>query len=469
MNLTQLFAVWRGRWLTVVGCTVALMAIAYLVCLAMPNKYEAVSALLVDTVGGDALANRPSGANSQTVMATQSDLVTSERVARRVVATLGLVDQPRWKARWMDALDGAGDPAAGIATLLLKRLDVKPNKDSTVINISYKDSGDPKRTADIANAFAQATVDTMLELKVAPARQYAGWFVERTKGLRSDLDAAQAKLGAFQRAHGLINTSGGGQIDIETAKLSQLTQQLLEVQSTRTETNARQVQATGNAQTSPDVLNSPLNSALRADIARGEANLRQLQASLGDRNPQVLALQEQVSTLKAELEGEMRKVTRSLKANDEVGQRREGELRAAVAAQRDRVLELTRSSNELTVLQRDVSNAQQALDLVASKQAESSLQSQIQQTNVLLLTPAAEPATISSPKYFLATASAAALGLIVGLGLALLLEMRAPILRSADDLAIALDLPVIAVVSTFKRVSAGPRWLALGSSTPKAA
>src|SRR5207253_1620733 len=46
----------------------------------------------------------------------------------------------------------------------------------------------------IANAYAQAYVDTMLELRVAPTRKAAAWFDEQLKGLRANLEDAQAKL-----------------------------------------------------------------------------------------------------------------------------------------------------------------------------------------------------------------------------------------------------------------------------------
>jgi len=448
MNLTQLFVVWRCRWRVIAAAVLFLVIATLIVCLALPKKYTASAALLVDTRGGDALSgNSDRQTPTQGLIATQADLVMSERVARAVVRSLNLAADPESHRTWLEETEGRGDETSYVAKNLLRKLEVKPNRDSNIINISYT-GADAELSSRIANAFAQLTVATALELKVEPARQFSSWFDDRTVGLRRNLEAAQAKLSQFQRERGIIATGSQGQIDIETAKLSQLTQQLLYIQATRTETNSRQLQASNSAKTSPDVMNSPSIAELRVDIGKNEAYLNQLRTALGEKNPQVIAARDQLDTLKAQLESEMRSVAMTLTAGNEVNQRRESDLRAAAAAQRERVLALSKNSNELAVLQRDLENAQHALDQAAGLQAQTALESQIQQTNVYFLTSATEPPVPSSPKIRISVAVAAALGLLIGMGLALWLESKAPIVRSVDDLAVALDLPVIGAVST---------------------
>jgi len=39
--------------------------------------------------------------------------------------------------------------------------------------------------ATLANAFAQAAIETDIELKIEPAKQYAGWFDQRSRALRA--------------------------------------------------------------------------------------------------------------------------------------------------------------------------------------------------------------------------------------------------------------------------------------------
>jgi chain length determinant protein EpsF len=411
----------------------------------MPNKYTATAAVLVDTRGADALGagttDRSPNAN-QAIMATQTDLIGSGRVARKVVSLLHLENDPGLRRDWHDDTGGHGDAAAYIAGLLLKKLDVRPNRDSNVINLSFT-SRDRKHATAVVNAFAQASIDTNLELKVKPARQFTGWFNERSKTLRRALEVAQDRLAAYQREKGLIG-GGIGRIDIENAKLAQLETQLVQIQEARSESNSRQAQARGDARSSPDVLNNGVIASLRGAITTAEASLKQLSTQYGEGHPQVVAGREQLGALKSELEAEMQTVGRSLTTTNAVNEQREAAARAALQAQKARVLALLSGSNDAAVLQNDVDSAQRALEAATTRQSQTSLESQVQQTNVYMLTPAEEPGVPSSPRILLNGATAAVLGLLLGMALALWRETRAPLVRSAEDLSALIDLPLMA-------------------------
>jgi len=78
--------------------------------------------------------------------------------------------------------------------------------------------------------------------------------------------------------------------------------------------------------------------------------------------------------------------------------RRENDLRLALEAQKTRVLEMKHQHDEAAVLSGDVAAAQRDLDAVSQRLALTNLESQAQQTNVVLLTAAAPPLDPSSPK-----------------------------------------------------------------------
>ena len=456
MTISQLFDVLAGRWKTVALTLLIVTGCALGISLLLPKKYTATTSLLVDTRGVSALGNSPSDQNqnaTQQVMATQADVISSERVARRVVAMLELEKDKGMHERWLDEARGEGDAQSFIAQQLLKKLDVKPNRDSNVLNIVFSGASSAYATR-VANAFARAGIETNLDLKVDPAKQFAGWFDERTKTLRQDLEAAQQKLTTYQRQKGLL-AGAPGQIDIENAKLAQLNAQLGEVQAALAESNSRQSQARANTRNSPDVMNNSVISGLRSAITTAESNLKQLGTTYGDKHPQVITAREQVATLKSELEREMQSVARSVATSNAVNEQREADARSALAGQKARVLALMNGANEVAVLQRDVESAQRALEAASTRQSQTSLESQVRQTNMYLLSPAVESALPSSPKIQLNTACGVALGLLMGIALALWREARQPLIRSAEDLALVMPMPLLA---TLPRASlrAGP-------------
>jgi uncharacterized protein involved in exopolysaccharide biosynthesis len=130
--------------------------------------------------------------------------------------------------------------------------------------------------------------------------------------------------------------------------------------------------------------------------------------------------------------------------------RRENDVRQALEAQKKRMLELTHDQDQVTVLQNDVATAQRNLDAVTQRLAQSSLESQTQQTDVLLLTPAVEPQFRSSPRLLLSLAVSVFLGAILGVVAAVLLELRDRRLREPTELTQILGVPLLAIIPRFK-------------------
>ena len=259
MTFQQFLLILRARWLVILLTFMVVVGTAVGVSLVMPKKYAASAAVLVDVKTPDPIlgALMP-GMMTPGYMATQIDIIQSDRVARRVVQMLKIDQNASARQQWQEETAGRGSIEAYFADLLSKQLDVKPSRESNVINITYK-SGEPQFAAVIANAFAQAYIDTNVELRVDPAKQYAGWFDQRTKGLRDQLEAAQTRLSQFQRENGIINADE--RLDVENARLQELSSQLVAMQALRAETSSRQAQA-GNTETLPEVLQSGLVQSL---------------------------------------------------------------------------------------------------------------------------------------------------------------------------------------------------------------
>jgi uncharacterized protein involved in exopolysaccharide biosynthesis len=121
-------------------------------------------------------------------------------------------------------------------------------------------------------------------------------------------------------------------------------------------------------------------------------------------------------------------------------------------AQKVRILDLRKQRDEVMVLVKDVESAQRAYEAVAQRYTQSKLESQANQTNVAVLTPAEPPLEPSSPKKLLNTVLAIFLGTLLGVGAALVLELLNRRVRSRDDLQEALGVPVLAEFSAIARL-----------------
>ncbi|MFM2449858.1 MAG: hypothetical protein RIS44_2308 [Pseudomonadota bacterium] len=439
MTLQQFLLILRARYKAVFLTWLLIASAAVGVSLWLPKQYTAGTAVVIDVKSPDAVTGAMmQGMIAPSYMATQVDIINSDRVARSVVAALGMKTSDAIRQQWLDATDGRGEMVDWLATLLQKRLDVRPSRDSNVIAINYT-ANEPEFAAAVANAFAKAYVDVNLELRIAPARQFAVFFEEQTKAAREQLEEAQTALSAYQQSTGI--TSVDERLDFETAKLNETSSQLTSIQGLTTDSQSKREST--QSDTLAEVMQSPLINGLKADIARLEAKLTENNVNLGQNHPQTERTVAELATLRGQLAAETRKITRSIETTYQVGKQREAQLKSALAAQKARVLALNKQRDELNVLQRDVDSAKRTFDQVSQRASQTSLESQTNQTNISILNPATAPADPSKPRVLLNTVAGIFLGLLLGMAVALGLEVLNRRVRSSNDLALSTGLPVL--------------------------
>ena len=444
MTFGQFLSILRARWWVLVLVLGLTLATTLVVSLLLPKQYTATASVVVDFKPDPITAAVFGGMPSPAVMATQVDILTSERVALRVVQANRLSENPQIRAQWQDETGGEGTVEQWLITLFQKSLDVQPSRESSVIRVGYQ-APDPRFAAGMANAFVQAYIDTALALRVNPALKYSGFFDQQVKDAREALEKAQSKVSDFQRAKGIIATDE--RLDVENARLNELSSQLVALQAVAAESRSRQTQANSAAgERMTEVLNNPVINQLKADISRADAQLKLLGARLGDAHPQVVEAKASVAELRNRLDLETKRVTGSVGVTSTINNQREAQLRAALDAQRSQVLRMKGVRDEGQVLQRELESAQRTYDAVQTRLAQSSLESQTTQSNVNVLTQAVAPLQPSSPNLPLNVALAVFLGGLLAVGTALLLELMDRRVRSVDDVIAALDLPVIGVL-----------------------
>jgi succinoglycan biosynthesis transport protein ExoP len=378
-------------------------------------------------------------------IATQVDIISSERVALRVVKALKLDQSPDVQQEWRDSTGGRGDVSSWLAERLQKRLLVTPSRESNVISIGFK-WPDPKAAAALANAVAQAYIDTSIELQVDPQRQYASWFDERSRALRADLEAKRKRLSDFQSQTGIIATDE--KLDIENARLNELSSELVTIQAQRQDSQSRERQVKGDNESMPEVLQSSLISGLKASLSQSEAKLQDIATNLGKNHPDYKTTEAEISSLRDRIAQETAKIVASLGSTTQVNVRRESDIAAALAAQKKRVLELKHQHDQASDLQDDVLTAQKNLDAVRQRLAQSTLESQTQQTTVVVLTAATEPLKNSSPKVLLIMVLGFFIGAILGLATALFLEVLNPRIRTDQELLQLLGVPLLGKIAS---------------------
>ena len=459
MNFTQFLLILKARS-KIISITFGLTVLTTLiVSLILPKSYTATTSLLLNYKGMDPVTGIVVPAQLMPgYMATQIDIINSRNVAIRVVDQLKLAENPAAQKQFNEATEGKGDIKAWFADQLLKKLNVKPSRESSVIEISY-DGVDPEFAAVLANAFATAYQQTNIQLKVEPAQKAAEFLGDQTKTLRTTLEAAQAKLTKYKQGKGL--TSESANLDVESARLNDLSSQLVMAQAQTFDATSRKQSTRGNGDASPDVAANPVVQNLKIQISVAESKFSELSQRVGASHPQYQSALAELNKLKSQLLEATRNATSSIGGTAYINQQREAELRSALVAQKARVLELNLSRGDLSVLERDVENAQHALDAARQRFTQTTLEGNVNQADVAVLNPAIAPQKPSSPRVILNTLLSLFLGGMLGIGLGLLAESLDRRVRSRDDIIELLELPVFAVIQRESSKNSGNRLTAL--------
>ena len=412
------------------------------VSLALPKQYTATAALVLDVKSPDPVSGLMlQGLMAPGYMSTQIDIINSDRVAKSVVSLLRLDENPAVRQQWLSDTQGKGSLNDWLATLLAQKLDVKPARDSNVININYS-ATDPAFAAAVANAFAQAYMDVNLDLRTAPARQSAGFLDEQTRAARQKLEKAQAVMSTYQKVYGI--TTADERLDFETARLAETSSQLTGLQGQTTDSQSKR--ANGRNDTLPEVMQSTLINGIKAEIARLEARLADSNTTLGPQHPQTRRAESELAALKEQLGTETKKIGSSIETTYQVSKQRERQLQETLAAQKARVLQLNKQRDVLNVMRRDIEAAQRTFELVSQRASQATIESRSSQTNISVLNPAVAPQHASKPRLLQNTLVAIILGLLLGITGALLVELTHRRIRSVIDLQEALGIPNLGAI-----------------------
>ncbi|MBB3119602.1 chain length determinant protein EpsF [Pseudoduganella violacea] len=464
MNFSQLLLILRARKIILITTLLVVVFATAVVSALLPKTYKATSSLLLNYKGIDPLTGLTMpGQLLPGYMATQIDIISSKNVALRVVDQLKLAESPAVVAQFNEATKGRGNVRDWLADLLLKKLEIEPSRESSVINLSFNGS-DPQFVAAIANAFAEEYQRASIQLKVEPIKKASAYFNEQTKLLRDNLEAAQSRLSKYQQEHGIVSVDN--RLDVESTRLNDLSVQLVAAQGQAVEAQSRQSMAKGQRSAeSPDVATNPLIQNLKISLGTTESKLAEVGQRLGRNHPQYLSAQAEVDKLRSELREQMQVTSNSVGNNAQILSEREGAIRAALAAQKAKVLELNRTRDEMNVLLKDVESAQRAFDNASQRFSQTKIEGQADQSDIAVLNPAVAPLSPSGPRVMMNTLLALFLGTLLGMGFSLLAEMFDRRVRSEADMSEMLGIPVLGTVAW--KAPAHPRYRLINSLLPR--
>ncbi|MBK0391674.1 hypothetical protein [Ramlibacter algicola] len=454
MTIQHFFLALRYRWRVALAIWVAaVLLIVVGASLLMPNRYLASSEILIEEENLDPIAGVSlPGANLPSRITTEADVIRSARVVSAAFQALGEPVQKKLRESWQRQTGARGDFDAWAVEELQRGTDIRPTRESRVLHVSHT-SPDPRLSAAFVNALVKAYIDTSKDLRLEPARQYNSFFDERTQQLRNRLYEAQQRASEFQRRNGI--TTMDEKMDVEDARLADLSAQVVGLQAKAGEAQRRRSEAAASPDRMEEVLKDTTVGALAAALSVQEAKQNELLERLGDRHPMVIESRAVTAGITQRLEAAKRRAATALEGSSKVLTSQLAERTKALEDQRKRVLERKALRDEAKLLQNEVDVARRAFDAVVERLNKTTLEKSAPQVTISVLKTATVPLLASSASL----AGKASVGAVVGLLLALLgiwiAERRDRRLRAKDEV-LAIGQPVLTVLGRRKPRSAAP-------------
>ncbi|TIW87343.1 MAG: protein-tyrosine kinase, partial [Mesorhizobium sp.] len=258
LDVREILDFFLRRWKLV--CSIAALTFAAFVAAAylLPPSYTGVAQVLLDApidyMTPQDYSNSDFADNS-TFIESQIAVLRSTSLLQKVVDSEKLTEDPKIGPGALIWLQGAlGVSRVGLAD---------------VIEISVT-AYDPGKAASLANAISQAYLADRVRSRYEGAKKASTWLSERATSLRAELSLSEQAVQKFRIDHNLLATPAGSLTD---QQLSELNVALITARAELSEKRAQYQQVDklltsgGDIQSMPDVLQSVVISALRAQIA----------------------------------------------------------------------------------------------------------------------------------------------------------------------------------------------------------
>ncbi|PSJ16443.1 chain length determinant protein EpsF [Nitrosomonas supralitoralis] len=435
MDFSRFFLIILARHKLILFTLIMTISTTLLVSLLMPKSYKSTAVMVLTQKGADPVTGLIMSPQQITgYMATQLDIIKSSRTALMVVDQLRLDQNEAVISQHKQSNSSLG-MREWLAALLLNNLEIETSRDSSVIRISFKGT-DPAFTSIIANAFANAYQEISVRLTAEPSQKAASYFTDHLNVLRNRLEVAQKKLTEYQHSHGIVDADS--RLDIETKRLNDLASQLVVAQADRIGADSKFDGASRTSEALSITRNAVINN-LKINLAQAESKFSEISQKLGKNHPSYIGAKAEVDKLRSEL-------SRHISFTDRSALNQEVEISKALEEQKQKILTLNRSRDELQILERDVEGAHQAYNSAMQRLNQTTLEGQSTLSSVSILDVAKIPENPDSPKVLLNLVLSAFLGTLLGVGAGLLAEMIDRRVRSAEDLVDVLHAPVLGII-----------------------
>jgi capsular exopolysaccharide synthesis family protein len=499
---------WKRRGV-VAACTAFCVAMAILVCIFMHPRYKATATIELNeekSGGGDALSSLASlaGGDSdelRTKMGTEIAVIKDDSIALAVMNHLGMLrlENPdrfsKAPGRLVNPEALPADQRESLVGNFRGHLEVKEVENSRLITITYADR-DPVQAAKIANQVVVEYKSYLLNSNFSSSKEVSQWLSAQLGDLSDQVAKSQQAVADFEHTHNLSSAmlglstlgggsasasggggggGGGGSVSIpELERLTALNEEVTQAEAARlgheaiyrlTETENPDLVSSLGSSSLPGLSNSTVMSqgsgldvlnSLRGQEATTRVAYASAETKYGPKNPHLTDLANQLKSIHEQMQNEIAKIKQRAKNDLVLAQQNEKALRSAFEAQKLVTSKMNDDVVQLGVLLAQARSSRALYDILYARLQEANIDAGNSATNVTVADPARPPGGYYMPRRDLFIMVGLFGGLLLGTGLAYLLESQDDTLADSFQVETVSNLPVLGMIP-FHRMETRPR------------
>ncbi len=394
---------------------------------------------------------------------TQYQVIRSRRVAQRAVEKLGLATDVAFlgldKVKDLELREKLMRSADAVERLRAMVI-VEAVKDSRVAKLSVEDT-DPARAAKLANAVADAYIETNLDRKLDTTRAAGVWLADQLDNLKGKLETAELRMHDFKQENDILTASIEDRQSIVSQRLIAFNDALTRISVKRAELEpkrrsleeAKARHASGDRsglEALPAVSQSGVVHALKGQLLALEQEQGALAQRYLDKHPKLSELETKVAQVRRALEGEIQRLVGIEEREYREVVETERQLQGLIAGAKRESFELNRRQLDFNKLKREQDNNQRLYDVVLARLKDSELLGHQATNNVSVLDRALVPGSPVRPNRRTVVMIAIIVGLLGGIAMALFFEYLDNTIKSPDEVEKVIGLPFLGMIPSIR-------------------
>jgi succinoglycan biosynthesis transport protein ExoP len=466
----------RRKWILIISAGAIVLLTGVLSFLATP-QYKSTATLLIEEESSRMLSVTETFSDERRVVQdlrsynTQLMLFSSKSLAERVARRLNLLVRSEFEParkergsllselqyvltfRWLrpqknQAQNGADpamlqDPYSDIAEWLQKRIDVRPIRETKLVEVSFTFPSAPL-TTEIVNTLVDEFINFSIEKRYSTTQQASDFLTESIANLKNDIGAKERELQRYGQERDISFLSETESTAVSTfADLNEAYNQAM-LERINAEAEYRELRNfQGDSVT--QYVSDPTIQELKTEYSRVRAEYEEKGRQLKPDHPEMIRVKARLDSLKEEIN----KAADSAEGRYRAALKKESSIKATLDKQRADVTTMKNNAILYNSLKSEVDSKRRLLNTLLERQGEAQLSAQLKglsASNISVIDPAEVPKQPVSPKKKQNMLLALLIGLCGGIGLCFLFDYLDDSIKGPDEVEKLAELPSLGVI-----------------------